>query len=122
MFRRLILVALLFLSCTAFADSSFIVQHIQIQGLQRISQNTVMAEMPLHVGDTYTTAEGNKIIAKLFKTGFFSNVQLMQSNNTLVVKVTERPTIDSIIITGNKAIKAHELKPVLKNLGIEKPE
>ncbi|HLB57016.1 MAG TPA: outer membrane protein assembly factor BamA [Coxiellaceae bacterium] len=118
MFRRLILVALLFLSCTAFADSSFIVQHIQIQGLQRISQNTVMAEMPLHVGDTYTTAEGNKIIAKLFKTGFFSNVQLMQSNNTLVVKVTERPTIDSIIITGNKAIKAHELKPVLKNLGI----
>src|SRR3990167_8815132 len=118
MFRRLILVALLFLSCTAFADSSFIVQHIQIQGLQRISQNTVMAEMPLHVGDTYTTAEGNKIIAKLFKTGFFSNVQLMQSNNTLVVKVVERPTINSITITGNKAIKAHELRPVLKKLGV----
>lgn len=103
---------------SVFADSAFVVQHIQILGLQRISSSTVMAAMPLHIGETYTESEGNKVIVALFHTGFFSNVQLSQSNNTLVVHVTERPTIDSIYITGNKSIKSAQLKPVLKKMGI----
>jgi outer membrane protein insertion porin family len=109
---------LLALAAPVFAGSSFTVHHIQIDGLQRISGNTVMAEMPLHVGETYTPEEGNEIVTKLFETGFFSNVQLSREGNTLIVNVVERPTINSITITGNKAIKAHELKPVLKKLGI----
>ena len=50
---------LLSLSTPIFADASFVVRHIQVQGLQRISSNTVMAAIPLHVGQTYESAEGN---------------------------------------------------------------
>lgn len=109
---------LLSLSTPILADSSFVVRHIQVQGLQRISNNTVMAAIPLHVGQTYQSTEGNDIIAALFHTGFFSDVQLMRQNNTLVIRVVERPTIDSVNITGNKSIKSAQLKPVLKKLGI----
>lgn len=109
---------LLSLSTSVLADSAFVVQGIQVQGLQRISQSTVMSLMPIHVGETYNAEEGDEIVSKLFQTGFFSNVQLMRNGNTLVVHVVERPTIDSITITGNKSIKAHQLKPVLKKLGV----
>lgn len=108
---------LLSLSASVCA-SPFVVRHIQVQGLQRISTSAVMHALPLHVGQTYTDAEGNTIIAALFRTGFFSDVQLQRKNDTLIIQVIERPTIDSIHITGNKSIKAEQLKPVLKKLGI----
>lgn len=118
MFRQFLILLLCFISTAIFADSSFIIHHIQIRGLQRISKSAVMAAMPVHTGQLYTTTEGNHVIAALFHTGFFSDVQLMRQDNVLVVSVVERPTIDSITITGNKAIKAKQLKPVLKNLNI----
>jgi len=118
--RAKILIAALLLSLATpiFADSSFVVHHIQIQGLQRVSSSAVMSSIPLRVGQTYTSEEGNAIIATLFKTEFFSNVQLSRKDDTLVVTVVERPTIDSVQITGNKSIKISELKPILKKLGI----
>src|SRR3989338_3647215 len=42
----------------------------------------------------------------------------MRQNDTLVIRVIERPTIDSVNITGNKSIKAEQLKSVLKKIGI----
>lgn len=113
-----ILAASLLVSSSVLADDAFVVKQIQFQGLQRISSNTVMAAMPLHVGQTYQSSDGNEIIAALFHTGFFSNVQLMRDGNTLVVQVVERATIDSVSITGNKSIKVDQLKPVLKKLGV----
>ena len=73
MLQRILLLILLSMSTMTFA-SDFVVHQIQVQGLQRISSNTVMAAVPLHVGQTFTDAEGNAVIASLFKTGFFSNV------------------------------------------------
>ena len=118
MFRNILLSLLLLTSISVCAETAFVVQKIQVRGLQRISTSAVMSIMPLHIGQTYTTSEGNQIIAALFRTGFFSDVNLTREDNTLVINVVERPTIDSISITGNKSIKAKELKPVLKKLNI----
>lgn len=118
-YAPLFLAAFLLFSTAVFADDSFTVQHIQIDGLQRVSQSAVMNAMPIHVGQQYTSNSGNEVIASLFHTGFFSDVQLSREGNTLVVHVVERPTINAINITGNKEIKADQLKPVLKQLGIQ---
>ncbi|OGT34096.1 MAG: outer membrane protein assembly factor BamA [Gammaproteobacteria bacterium RIFCSPHIGHO2_02_FULL_39_13] len=115
--RRVLFAVALSLSAPVFA-TPFVVHHIQVQGLQRVSSATVMHAIPLHVGETYNAEEGNRIIAALFHTGFFSDVRLKRVDDTLVVNVVERPTIDSVSITGNKSIKATQLKPVLKKLGI----
>src|SRR3990167_4380111 len=104
--RPLILALALLLANPVFAaettdtdNTQFVVRHIDVEGLQRISNNTVMAAMPLHVGQTYTTETGNAVIAALFRTGFFSDVQLVRKDDTLIVSVLERPTIDSVTLT-----------------------
>ena len=102
----------LFFSTSILANSNFVVNNIKVQGLQRISVDAVLKAMPLKVGQTYTDEIGNKIISKLFQTGFFSNVTLSRDTDTLVVHVVERPTIGSNDITGNKKIKTSQLRPV----------
>lgn len=108
----------LLFSLTAFSATRFVVRNIQVQGLQRVSEATVLSAMPIHIGQTYTGAESKSIISSIYKTGLFSNVQLKRRDNTLIVQVVERPTIASIRISGNKAIKSKQLKPILKQMGI----
>ena len=118
MFRCVLSLLLIVFSTSIFATTSFVVKRIEVRGLQRVSRATVIAAIPLQPGQTYTNAQSNKIIAALFKTGFFDNVQLTRDDNTLIVQVTERPTIASVSITGNTSIKAKLLQPVLTKLNI----
>src|SRR3989338_11185164 len=80
----------------SWADPSFVVQKIDVQGLQHIQLNTVEHYLPIKVGDTYTTEKGDEIIAALYKTGFFNNVSLAQQRQTLIIKVIEEATIGYI--------------------------
>ncbi len=115
--RIILLLSLLLLSSQAFADS-FVVQQIRIEGLQGINQNTVMKNVPLKVGQTFTSAKGTQIITALYETGFFNNVALTRVGNALIIKVSERPVISSITVSGNKLITKDQIDKVLKSLGL----
>ena len=108
----------LFFSISVFSATHFTVRHIKVVGLQRVSEATVLSAMPIHVGQIYKEQMSGAIITSIYKTGFFDDVNLQRQDQTLVVKVAERPTIASIRITGNDAIKSKQLKPILKQLGI----
>lgn len=114
----LFITAMLLFSSAVFASSTFIVRHIKVNGLQRVSRDSVVAAMPIHVGQTYHADSGVKIISDIYATGFFSRVRLAKEGNTLIVSVVERPTIGLIRISGNETIKSKQLKPVLKKMGI----
>ncbi len=105
------------LSLTAKAED-FVVKKIRVDGLQRVSYDTVMEYLPIRAGGTITSDDTAQIIQALYQTGFFSNVQLSREGNTLVIKVEERPTIGLIKITGNKQIKTKDLMDALKQAGI----
>lgn len=94
----------------------FTVQNINIMGNQRISTGTIFSYIPIHPGQRYTDAEGDATIKALFDTGYFKNVDLQRSGNTLVVRVEERPTIGLLKIEGNKEIKTKQLYKVLKHM------
>ena len=100
------------------AIDSFVVRDIRVEGLQRIAPGTVFNYLPVRVGDTLTEAAGREAIQALFKTGFFQDVRLERSGNTLVVHVAERPSIDSITISGTKDIDDKTLKQGLKDVGL----
>ncbi len=100
------------------AVEPFVVEDIQIQGLQRISAGTVFNYLPLKVGDTFDNNLSGDAIRALFKTGFFKDVRLEQSGNTLVVVVEERPSIGTIKLEGNKDISADDLTKALKGIGL----
>ncbi|MFN2273358.1 MAG: outer membrane protein assembly factor BamA, partial [Anaerolineales bacterium] len=117
-------VALLFLltllSIGSAQAEQFIIDDIQVEGLERIQPGTVFTYLPLKVGDTFDTENSPEIIHELYKTGFFQSIELDRKGRILVIKVVERPSIASINIEGNKDIKTDQLLDALKGVGIAK--
>ncbi|HVU82541.1 MAG TPA: outer membrane protein assembly factor BamA [Rhodanobacteraceae bacterium] len=114
----LILFAALSVPLAAYAFQPFTVSDIRIEGLQRIAAGTVLSYLPIEPGQTMTDATAQKAIQALFKTGFFSDVELEQQGSILVVKVQERPSIASLTVHGNKDIKTDQLLKGLKSAGM----
>jgi outer membrane protein insertion porin family len=102
----------------AHAIEGFLVKDIRVEGLQRISPGTVFNYLPVKVGDALTEAGARDAIQALFKTGFFQDVRLDRSGDALVVTVVERPSIDSIKISGTKEIEEKALLKSLKDIGL----
>lgn len=119
-FKRLLLICLITFSIiqTGFAFTSFVVRRIEVKGLQRVSKNTVLNYLPVHIGEQFGDKQSVSVIDALYNTGFFSDVRLQRQGRTLIVVVRERPTIGLLTITGNKSIPAKQLKKALKSLGI----
>lgn len=103
----------------AYAND-FVVRDIKIVGLQRISKGTVLNYLPLQIGEQVSRETSSELIRALYETGFFQSVELKRSNNTLIVEVVERETIDSINVVGNQEIPTDKLKEILKTLGLVK--
>ncbi|AOU98365.1 outer membrane protein assembly factor BamA [Acidihalobacter yilgarnensis] len=124
--RSLCIPVLLTLLCgeahAATVADKFKVSGIEVQGLQRISEGTVFAYLPIHKGETFNDAESSKIISALYHTGFFSNVSLYRQNHVLIVKVQERPAINDIKFSGNKVISKAQLKLVLMQAHVAKAQ
>ncbi len=95
----------------------FVIGHISIVGIKRISAATVRTYLPLRVGERLTARRAERAIAVLFRTGFFRDIKLLQEGNTLVVQVAERPSIARIVLTGTHVIKAHKLLKSLAGIG-----
>ena len=108
----------LFYVGAALAITPFTIKDIRVEGLQRTSAGTVFNYLPVKVGDTLTEARAQEAIKALFKTGFFSDVRLERQDNVLVVIVAERPSIDSVKISGTKDIEEDTLKKSLKEIGL----
>ena len=118
------LTAALALSPTVKAQNfdAFRVEDIRVEGLQRIAAGTVFTYLPVTKGDTIDRAGAASAIRALFKTGFFSDVEIDRQGDILVVKVTERPAINKLTIDGNKEIKTEDLEKGLKQIGLAEGE
>lgn len=103
---------------SAHALESFIIKDIRVEGLQRITEGTVLNYLPVHVGDEVQNTKSTEILRSLFETGFFQDIALERDGNTLVIKVTERPTIGKIEVSGNKDISKDNLLDTLKSAGL----
>jgi outer membrane protein insertion porin family len=116
--RRLIFSLGLLVAASGARAGEFVVRDIQVEGLQRISAGTVFNYLPVQVGSSIAEKDYPEIIRALFKTGFFTDVDLERKGNVLVVTVTERPAIAEVRITGNKDISTEDLQKSLKDVGL----
>jgi outer membrane protein insertion porin family len=103
---------------TAFAFDAFKVQDIRVEGLQRISEGTVFNYLPIHVGDEMTNKQTQEVIEALYDTGFFSDVQVYKHDNTLIIKLSERPAIGKFELKGAKDLKEDDIKRLTKAHGM----
>lgn len=101
----------------AVAIEPFVVEDIRIEGLQRISADTVFSYLPIDVGDRADDDRIAEAIKELFKTGFFSDLDISRTGKILVITVVERPSIGRIEFSGNRNIDTDNLKSALENVG-----
>lgn len=101
----------------AVAQEEFEVTDIQVKGLQRISAGTIFNYLPIKVGDIVDDSAVNAAIKSLFDTGFFKDIELERDGGVLVVIVSERPSVSSIEITGNKEFDTDILKKAMLQVG-----
>ena len=100
------------------ASTSFVVQDIRVEGLQRVTLGAALLNLPIRVGDTLDAQTSANAIKKLYGSGNFEDIQLKRDGNVLVVEVKERPTISNIEFAGNNDIKEEQLKESIEASGV----
>ena len=86
---------------------------IQVEGNQRIQTSTIVDYTGIERGKTVTAAQLNDAYQRILDSGVFETVELTPRGNTLVIKVSEYPTINIINFEGNKRIKDNDLSNLI---------
>ena len=103
---------------TISSNEEWVMNDIRITGLQRVSAGSVFNVMPIAVGDTVDVYDLQTTAKTIFKTGQFDDIQLGREGNTLIISLVERPSIASIELDGNKALKTEDLLRGLDDAGL----
>lgn len=109
---------LLISTISALLSADMVVEDIRILGLQRVSLGSVLDTIPVTIGDRVSARDYQRVIRTLFSTGQFDDVKISSEGNILFITVEERPTISSIRIDGNSAIKTEDLLSALRSEGV----
>lgn len=117
--RVFLFVCAMFLSVQLAAGTNAqAIQRIHVEGLHRISQQTVLNALPFKVGEVLTPSDSDAMIKAIYKTGFFASVSMREEGTTLVIKVKELPVISSIQIKGADEVKKDDIETMLRKLGL----
>ncbi|AKC60445.1 Outer membrane protein assembly factor BamA [Blochmannia endosymbiont of Camponotus (Colobopsis) obliquus] len=112
--RQLFIIILIFGYNNILHAQQFVVENIVFEGLQRIDIKTALSNIPVCIGDILDSDDFSKIIKSLFATGKFENIQVLNIDNSILVKVIERPVIANITFHGNEIIQEDVLKDILE--------
>lgn len=123
--RALLAATLLMLASVAHGQAGvpesddLVVRNIRVEGLQRIAEGTVFNYLPVSIGDRIDQGRIQEAIRAVYGTGFFRDVEIRWDSGALVIVVSERPSIASFSITGNKDIKTEDLQEPLARIGLK---
>jgi outer membrane protein insertion porin family len=104
------------------AADEFIARDIRVDGLVRLTQQNVLALLPINSGDRVSDPVIAESIRALYASNLFDDIQASNQDNVLVFKVIERPVISKINFKGNKLIPKEALTDGLKKMGLAEGE
>ena len=111
--RIFLIFCLINVSNNIYAEESFVIEDIVIEGLQRVDPGTIYSYLPFDVGDVFSSSMSPRIIKSLFKTKFFDDIIIKRKDNKLILVFYERPTIVDIEFDGLEEIKPEQLDKIL---------
>lgn len=116
--KKLLATSVLLGSATVLAVP-FVVQNIEVSGIQSHLQPKFLAALPVKVGHRVTDSDVSRLVQMLYVNGYDAP-SVQRSGNTLQISVQPQLTINEVTFTGNAAIPDAGLKENLKSSGISK--
>ena len=110
----------LFLGVTAlFATQTtaqnFVFNTLQIDGNQRVEDGTILTFAGITRGAQVTAGDVNDAAQRIRVSGLFETVDVTPRGSTLVITVSEWPTVNRISVEGNSKLRDAELLAVIKS-------
>ncbi|HTO32661.1 MAG TPA: outer membrane protein assembly factor BamA [Pararhizobium sp.] len=90
------------------------ISRVEVRGATRVSPETVRANITIVPGKSFSNAEIDASVKRLYSTGYFSDVSISVSGGTLVVSVAENQLINQVVFNGNRKIKDDKLQSVVR--------
>ena len=97
--------------CVSYAEQK--VSKILVEGNQRVDDDTILSFITLSEGSSYVDNDVNIILKDLYKTGFFSNVQVSNKDGVFVISVEENSILNLIGFEGNKRFDDEILNEII---------
>lgn len=94
-----------------FFAHALVVKNIEVNGLSRFSQSTVLVYSAVAVGDDIDEFDVKAIINNLFITDFFDDISVkLNDSGVLIINVKEKPVIANITFHGNRHLKLEQIE------------
>lgn len=87
------------------AAEAAVVSRIEVRGNQRVDEETIRNYVNVEPGKSFSNADLNDGVKRLFSTGLFADVDINKVGSTLVIEVEEHAIVNQVIFQGNKKIK-----------------
>lgn len=100
---------------TPSAAQNFSFSNVSVEGNQRIETATILTYLGFGQGETVTAGQVNDAAQRIRATGLFETVDVVPQGRTLVVRVSEFPTINRISFEGNGRLQDADLAAVVRS-------
>ena len=107
-FRKFLFIFFIFLS-SVIADENQSIESIKVEGMQRISYETIISYAKIDINLPYSKDVSNNAVKRLYDTQLFSDVSISYLDSIIVINVKENPTINLVLFEGNKSKKDEDL-------------
>lgn len=94
-------------------DTEDVIDQIVITGNDKIEADAILAQIQSKVGDIYSLEQVRQDVLRLYRLGYFYNIEVDKTDQVLTYKVTEKPTVTKITFEGNDALDDDDLKEAL---------
>ncbi len=119
MTRFLVFFTIILSLLVSTVSASKVLTSISLDGVAKGDERSVLALIPLTVGEAYSSEDVGKTIRQLYKTKKFSSIKLYAINETetttgVRIAVEVNPYCDGIEFAGNKKLTKSKLKELVK--------
>tara|TARA_B100001769_G_scaffold266750_1_gene253375 strand:+ start:886 stop:3111 length:2226 start_codon:yes stop_codon:yes gene_type:complete len=114
MIKILVIIVILF---SQFVSAE-IINKVNVIGNERISTETIKVYGGIKINSDYEKSDVDQILKKLYATEFFEEINISLSNGILQVQVKEYPSINDIMIEGEKTKKITKI--ILEEIKLQK--
>jgi len=117
--RALVLAVLAYAALAATPDpasaQTYRFTTVEVTGNERVDASTVLSYAGIERGESVSAARLNDAYQSIVDSGLFEEVELRPRGATLVIDVTEYPTINRINFEGNRRLKDEDLEQIIQS-------